>query len=211
MRTLLVFIACSLAAVMAAPPQNKGIFINLENGELCFNSLQCKSSCCHRTSGVSLARCVYLAADKQECSVKTLYGTYYRCPCESGLKCKSGISIGGSITNTNFGVCYDPSEVSVTRQNLLKQTHPVPLNSSSTLLLTLTNGSAVADAVSLKHRTAWMTSSQHSWIAMEWSDPSPPPLLYQINQCFATDLLHASCFTHSVITDSYLIIHIVLT
>lgn len=110
MRTLLVFIACSLAAVMAAPPQNKGIFINLENGELCLNSLQCKSSCCHRTSGVSLARCVHLAADKQECSVKTLYGTYYRCPCESGLKCKSGISIGGSITNTNFGVCYDPSE-----------------------------------------------------------------------------------------------------
>ncbi|MBN3274806.1 COL Colipase, partial [Polyodon spathula] len=142
MRTLLVFLACSLAAVMAAPPQNKGIIINLENGELCLNSLQCKSSCCHRTSGVSLARCIHLAADKQECSTKhgqhygvvgsglltggswlqsqvgdtaavplnkTLYGTYYRCPCESGLKCKTDISICGSITNTNFGVCYDPS------------------------------------------------------------------------------------------------------
>uniref|UniRef100_A0AAY4BF12 Colipase C-terminal domain-containing protein n=1 Tax=Denticeps clupeoides TaxID=299321 RepID=A0AAY4BF12_9TELE len=39
----------------------------------------------------------------------SLYGSYYFCPCEDGLKCDTDWSIGGSITNTNFGVCVDPN------------------------------------------------------------------------------------------------------
>ncbi|XP_036388405.1 colipase-like isoform X1 [Megalops cyprinoides] len=109
MRCLLVIALCVLVAVLAAPPHEKGLIINLDNGELCAISMQCKSSCCHRSSGISLARCAPQAAENQECSKKTLYGTYYRCTCESGLKCKGDISIGGSITNTNFGICVDPN------------------------------------------------------------------------------------------------------
>ncbi|XP_035238409.1 colipase-like [Anguilla anguilla] len=105
---LQVIVLCVLAVAQAAPPQDKGLIINLNNGELCMISMQCKSSCCHRPTGLSLARCAPQAAENQECSKKTLYGTYYRCTCESGLKCKGDLSIGGSITNTNFGICEDP-------------------------------------------------------------------------------------------------------
>ncbi|XP_078403916.1 colipase-like [Cetorhinus maximus] len=38
-----------------------------------------------------------------------LYNVYYKCPCQAGLKCNGDKSIIGSITNTNFGVCKDPS------------------------------------------------------------------------------------------------------
>ncbi|XP_066499354.1 LOW QUALITY PROTEIN: colipase-like [Hoplias malabaricus] len=85
-----------------AVPDAEGIIINLKNGELCMFSFQCKSSCCHRHSGLSLARCAPRAAEREICSKKTLYGTYYHCPCENGLKCDGDWSIGGSITNTNF-------------------------------------------------------------------------------------------------------------
>uniref|UniRef100_A0A8C6CWP7 Colipase n=1 Tax=Moschus moschiferus TaxID=68415 RepID=A0A8C6CWP7_MOSMO len=37
----------------------------------------------------------------------TLYGVYYKCPCERGLTCDVDKTIVGSITNTNFGVCLD--------------------------------------------------------------------------------------------------------
>ncbi|XP_068817203.1 colipase isoform X2 [Capricornis sumatraensis] len=37
----------------------------------------------------------------------TLYGVYYKCPCERGLTCNGDKTIVGSITNTNFGVCLD--------------------------------------------------------------------------------------------------------
>ncbi|XP_065742280.1 colipase isoform X2 [Phocoena phocoena] len=39
----------------------------------------------------------------------TLYGVYYKCPCERGLTCEVDRTIVGSITNTNFGVCLDAS------------------------------------------------------------------------------------------------------
>ncbi|KAJ8378218.1 hypothetical protein AAFF_G00245060 [Aldrovandia affinis] len=107
MMRLLVIALSVLAVALAAPPQDKGLIINLDNGELCFISMQCKSSCCHRSRGVSLARCAPQAAENQECSKKSLYGTYYRCTCESGLKCQGDLSIGGSIINTNFGICKD--------------------------------------------------------------------------------------------------------
>ncbi|XP_028654924.1 colipase-like [Erpetoichthys calabaricus] len=113
MMRVLVFLACVALLAMAAPPQEKGIFINLDNGELCFQSAQCKSKCCHRHDGLSLARCTSRAAENQECSPLTLYGTYYRCPCESGLHCDTDITIGGSITNTNFGICIDRNEKSI--------------------------------------------------------------------------------------------------
>uniref|UniRef100_A0A7N5K9W6 Colipase n=1 Tax=Ailuropoda melanoleuca TaxID=9646 RepID=A0A7N5K9W6_AILME len=37
----------------------------------------------------------------------TLYGVYYKCPCERGLTCEGDKSIVGAITNTNFGICHD--------------------------------------------------------------------------------------------------------
>ncbi|XP_011371840.1 colipase isoform X2 [Pteropus vampyrus] len=39
----------------------------------------------------------------------TLYGVYYKCPCEWGLTCEADKSIMGFITNTNFGICQDAS------------------------------------------------------------------------------------------------------
>lgn len=40
-------------------------------------------------------------------SLQTLYGIYYKCPCERGLTCEGDKTIVGAITNTNFGVCHD--------------------------------------------------------------------------------------------------------
>ncbi|XP_071434534.1 colipase [Pithys albifrons albifrons] len=105
--------ACLLLALMLlAPalsaPQERGLIFNLEIGELCMRSTQCKSGCCHRVSGLSLARCAPKAAEFQECSPEHIYKVYYKCPCESGLTCDADKTIVGSITNSNFGVCKDP-------------------------------------------------------------------------------------------------------
>uniref|UniRef100_A0AAA9TKS7 Colipase n=1 Tax=Bos taurus TaxID=9913 RepID=A0AAA9TKS7_BOVIN len=80
---------------------------SLDEGELCLNSAQCTSKCCHREDGLSLARCAPKASENSECSAFTLYGIYYKCPCERGLTCNVDKTIVGSITNTNFGVCLD--------------------------------------------------------------------------------------------------------
>ncbi|XP_062854422.1 colipase-like [Trichomycterus rosablanca] len=115
MRTLVVIALCLISVALATSPEKSpdelGIIINLNNGELCVISAQCKSSCCHRHSSTSLARCAPRAAENETCSkkVESLYGTYYYCPCEDGLRCKGDSSIGGSITNTNFGICTDPN------------------------------------------------------------------------------------------------------
>ncbi|XP_017577871.2 colipase-like [Pygocentrus nattereri] len=109
-KAIMVFTLCLMAIALATSadsPETTGIFINLANGELCAISSQCKSSCCHRVSAISLARCAPLAAERETCSKKSLYGTYYFCPCEDGLKCDGDWSIGGSIVNTNFGTCVD--------------------------------------------------------------------------------------------------------
>ncbi|KAL7828344.1 hypothetical protein SRHO_G00319780 [Serrasalmus rhombeus] len=106
----MVFTLCLMAIALATSadsPETAGIFINLENGELCAISSQCKSSCCHRASAINLARCAPRAAERETCSKKSLYETYYYCPCENGLKCDGDWSIGGSIVNTNFGTCVD--------------------------------------------------------------------------------------------------------
>ncbi|NXK40310.1 COL Colipase, partial [Piprites chloris] len=105
--------ACLLLALMLLVPalsarQERGLIFNLETGELCIQSAQCKSGCCHRVSGLSLARCAPKAAEFQECSPKSIYGVYYKCPCESGLTCDADKTIVGSITNSDFGVCKDP-------------------------------------------------------------------------------------------------------
>ncbi|XP_064491998.1 colipase isoform X2 [Pseudopipra pipra] len=104
---------CLLLALMLLAPalsaqQERGLIFNLEIGELCLQSAQCKSGCCHRDSGLSMARCAPKAAEFQECTPKTIYGVYYKCPCESGLTCDADKTIVGSITNTNFGICKDP-------------------------------------------------------------------------------------------------------
>ncbi|XP_037698608.1 colipase [Choloepus didactylus] len=106
MEKFLVLLLIALAVAYAVPDP-RGIIINLEDGELCLNSAQCKSQCCHRSSGLSLARCMPKASENNECSAKTLYGVYYKCPCERGLTCDVDKTIVGSITNTNFGICYD--------------------------------------------------------------------------------------------------------
>ncbi|XP_056371716.1 colipase [Oenanthe melanoleuca] len=107
--------ACLLLALLLLAPalgaqQEKGLIINLEIGELCLQSVQCKSGCCHRANGLSLARCASKAAEFQECSPKSIYGVYYKCPCERGLTCDADKTIVGSITNSNFGVCKDPQD-----------------------------------------------------------------------------------------------------
>ncbi|XP_018602377.1 colipase-like [Scleropages formosus] len=114
MRSAWLIAVCVLASALAAPSKEKGLIINLDNGELCVVSMQCKSSCCHRQDGLSLARCAPRSAENAKCSPKTLYGTYYHCTCENGLKCDTDITIDGSITNTNFGICRDPSEMKTT-------------------------------------------------------------------------------------------------
>ncbi|XP_009904511.1 colipase [Dryobates pubescens] len=110
-----VLLSCLLLALLllapALPaPHERGLIFNLDVGELCLQSAQCKSGCCHRSSGLSLARCAPKAAETQECSPKSLYGVYYKCPCESGLSCDADKTIVGSITNSDFGVCKDPQE-----------------------------------------------------------------------------------------------------
>ncbi|XP_003226535.1 colipase [Anolis carolinensis] len=104
---VLLLFTCILAESFASP---RGLIFNLDNGELCMQSLQCKSGCCHRTSGLSLARCSDKAAENQECSRKHIYGIYYRCPCESGLTCDADWTIVGGITNSDFGICKDPAK-----------------------------------------------------------------------------------------------------
>ncbi|XP_062450781.1 colipase [Rhea pennata] len=97
-----------LAASALASPLQRGLIFNLETGELCVQSAQCKSGCCQRSDGLSLARCSPKAAEAQECSPKSIYGVYYKCPCESGLTCEADKSLVGAITNTDFGLCEDP-------------------------------------------------------------------------------------------------------
>ncbi|XP_015267308.1 PREDICTED: colipase-like [Gekko japonicus] len=81
----------------------------IDNGELCLQSFQCRSKCCHRVNGLSMARCANKAAENQECSRKHLIGVYYRCPCENGLSCDADRTIVGIITNTDYGICQDPA------------------------------------------------------------------------------------------------------
>ncbi|XP_076132967.1 colipase-like [Alosa pseudoharengus] len=107
MRTVvLLLLAPSLLAIALAAPAETQV---LNNGALCMLSIHCKSSCCHRASAISLARCAPKASETEKCSAKSIYGSYYHCPCEHGLKCDTDWTIGGAITNTNFGVCKDPS------------------------------------------------------------------------------------------------------
>ncbi|XP_070604620.1 colipase [Erythrolamprus reginae] len=103
---ILLLLTLALAESLGHP---RGLIVNLDYGELCLNSLQCKSRCCHRRTGLSLARCAFKAAENQECSLKSLYGVYYKCPCERGLICDGDRTIVGSIVNTDFGICKDPS------------------------------------------------------------------------------------------------------
>ncbi|XP_073526758.1 colipase isoform X1 [Phyllobates terribilis] len=105
--TIALLFVCLLLCCDVA---QSGLLFNLDNGELCLQSAQCKSNCCHRESGVSLSRCAPKAAETQKCSPLHLYGVYYYCPCESGLTCEVDRSIIGTITNTDFGYCKDPND-----------------------------------------------------------------------------------------------------
>ncbi|NXC33209.1 COL Colipase, partial [Campylorhamphus procurvoides] len=103
-----LLLALMLLAPALSEQQERGLIFNLDIGELCMRSVQCKSGCCHRVSGLSLARCAPKAAEFQECSPKNIYAVYYKCPCESGLTCDADKTIVGSITGSDFGVCKDP-------------------------------------------------------------------------------------------------------
>ncbi|XP_012885060.1 PREDICTED: colipase [Dipodomys ordii] len=107
MEKILVLLLITLAVACAAPPDPRGIIINLDEGELCLNSAQCKSGCCQHNTVLGLARCTQKARENAECSPKHIQGVYYRCPCERGLYCEGDRSIIGAITNTNYGICLD--------------------------------------------------------------------------------------------------------
>ncbi|XP_051009389.1 colipase [Acomys russatus] len=102
-----VLLLVSLLAMAYAAPGPRGLILNLLDGEICLNSLQCSSGCCQHDTILGIARCTHKAMENSECSPKTLYGIYYRCPCERGLTCEGDRSIIGAITNTNYGVCLD--------------------------------------------------------------------------------------------------------
>ncbi|XP_077337575.1 colipase [Lithobates pipiens] len=105
-KIMLLFFTLLLAVGIA----QSGLIVNLDTGELCLQSIQCKSGCCHRQDGLSLARCAPLAAERQKCSPWHLYGVYYHCNCEMGLKCDVKHTIVGVVTNTDFGYCKDPND-----------------------------------------------------------------------------------------------------
>nr|AFM86970.1 colipase, pancreatic [Callorhinchus milii] len=109
MKIILICLACWIAVGIAAP--EKGLFLNLDNGELCIGSFQCESDCCQRDTALSLSRCFSKGPEGDLCSDHFLYNIYYRCPCERGLKCDGDKSFIGSITNTNFGTCKDPNDI----------------------------------------------------------------------------------------------------
>uniref|UniRef100_A0A8C5P1S4 Colipase n=1 Tax=Jaculus jaculus TaxID=51337 RepID=A0A8C5P1S4_JACJA len=106
MEKVLALLLVVLAVAYAAPGP-RGLIVNLEDGEICMNSAQCKSSCCQHSTILGVARCTYKARENTECSPKTIYGIYYKCPCERGLTCEGDRSIIGAITNTNYGICLD--------------------------------------------------------------------------------------------------------
>ncbi|CAH6789963.1 Clps [Phodopus roborovskii] len=57
---------------------------------------------------VALAAVAYAAPGPRGLFVNlTIYGIYYRCPCERGLTCEGDKTILGAITNTNYGICLD--------------------------------------------------------------------------------------------------------
>ncbi|KAL6458897.1 hypothetical protein MHYP_G00323690 [Metynnis hypsauchen] len=109
-KAIMVFTLCLMAIALAKStdsPETAGNIINLENGELCVISSQCKSSCCRQQSAISLSRCDRRAAEGETCSKKNMNETYFFCPCEDGLSCEVDWSIRGSIVNTNVGTCVD--------------------------------------------------------------------------------------------------------
>ncbi|XP_030329325.1 colipase [Strigops habroptila] len=105
-----VLLAMLLLAEAMPMEQERGLIFNLDVGELCLQSAQCKSHCCYHSSGLSLARCAERATEFQECSKTSLYGVYYKCPCESGLTCNADTTIVGALTNTDYGICQDPAD-----------------------------------------------------------------------------------------------------
>ncbi|XP_038605731.1 colipase isoform X1 [Tachyglossus aculeatus] len=106
---LLLLLLCLALGLATAAPQTRGLITNLKDGELCLQSFQCKSKCCQRDVGLNLARCSKKAAENSECSPKTIYDVYHKCPCEQGLTCETDWTIIGAITNTNYGICLDDS------------------------------------------------------------------------------------------------------
>ncbi|KAM4701116.1 colipase-like [Discoglossus pictus] len=106
--SLLLIFGLTFAEV--SEPSETGLLINLDPGELCLQSFQCKSDCCHRADGLSLSRCAPKAKESEKCSPLHLYGVYYYCRCESGLNCDVDRTIVGTVTNTDFGYCVDPND-----------------------------------------------------------------------------------------------------
>uniref|UniRef100_A0A8C2SRB5 Colipase C-terminal domain-containing protein n=1 Tax=Coturnix japonica TaxID=93934 RepID=A0A8C2SRB5_COTJA len=94
LRLLLVALLVTLAL---GAPNERGLIFNLVMGE--HTSPPC--DICFGVSGPK-GRCL-----TEPLSPQSLYGVYYKCPCESGLSCDADWSIVGSITNTDYGICYD--------------------------------------------------------------------------------------------------------
>ncbi|XP_043925102.1 colipase-like [Protopterus annectens] len=106
----LFYVAQGIALPKEEPEPDDSKFINLENGELCIEGIQCKSGCCYKRNLLDLARCAPLSKENEECSPDYIWDVYYRCPCEAGLKCETDRTITGGVTHTDFGICLDPRD-----------------------------------------------------------------------------------------------------
>ncbi|KAG8550306.1 hypothetical protein GDO81_026750 [Engystomops pustulosus] len=76
---ILLFVCPQLCLVMA----NTGT--DLENGEFCVDSAQCKSQCC---LGQNPGTCEPPAEENEKCTPFTTNDYYNYCPCKSGLQCR---------------------------------------------------------------------------------------------------------------------------
>merc|ERR1712136_340603 len=76
----------------------------LDDGELCIEGTQCKSSCCQKEDWIELARCAPKSFEGELCDGDDLWDVYEFCPCETGLKCTRDGSSDGNRR------CADPND-----------------------------------------------------------------------------------------------------
>ncbi|MBD5389404.1 hypothetical protein HDR63_04080 [bacterium] len=85
---------------------------NLDDGEVCINSMQCSSKACVKQNSDSDALCTHKAIMYGRCSPQSIYGVYFYPPCERGLSCEGKTTLGQypGIEDADFdsyGWCLD--------------------------------------------------------------------------------------------------------
>ena len=89
---------------------------NLDDGEVCINSMQCSSRACVHSTLLGTAHCAHKSREGEECSPQTIYGVYYRPPCERGLSCE------GDGSGSQYGRCMDTGSEIGTGLQLIETT-----------------------------------------------------------------------------------------